>query len=240
MDANGLELSGREDDSPCREIGLYPDIIQMGGLSAAMSALGNEHVLDLGDLSSLPLKGKIKPALVRSENGSISVVAGMERRSFSIGISAGGHLLASGMTDSLLDVIRVADAWRKGIALQSLELQFPFMNIEPLAKAFEGGTEAAFRWGELLQDSALDEIRPLLMAVQRDRVLGQFLPSVSHLVLLRLELDSADSAAGAILISKAADRGFAVDATWVEGAANHVESIEGALEAANLLLRDRD
>ena len=239
MSAHRLEPSSPEGGPSRVEMDLYPDLVRAGGLSAAMLELGSEHALEIGEVASQPFGGQIKPVLVQSGNGSVSVVAGVVKRLFSIGISRGGHLLANGATDSLIDIVRLADAWRKGIAFSALEEQFPFMNVDQLAKAFEDGNQVAFRWGELLRDPDLGEVRSLLMAVQSNWALRGLFPSVSHLTLLRLDLDSTDSAAGAILIGKTADLGFTVDATWIEGAANHVASIEEALEVATLLLRDR-
>jgi hypothetical protein len=214
---------------------IYPDLLEAGGLAAAIAGLCAAHGIDLGEMTTHPLDGRFNSARFRSDRGSIGVVLAAGNRSFSVSMSSTGHLQASGGTDNLLEVVRAIDAWRKGATLAELVRRFPFMKYSGLAKAFEDGDPVTYRWNQVLDDPDLDKVHMLLVAVRSHDALGKLFPSVSHYVRLLLDRDPEDRAKGTISIRIDQEAGYRVDASWVDSA-QQASTVDDAVATAAALL----
>jgi hypothetical protein len=216
---------------------LYPDLIQLGGLASAMADTARRLSIDLGNIRVHSSAGRFNSATVDSGRGTISILLGAEKRLFGVDIYSGkGYPWASGSTDDLAAVVKVADAWRNGATLSELNTQFPFMKYSAMAQAYESGDPVATMWGLLLDDRDLEPIRPLLRAVRSDSRLGWLFPSVSHSTLLRLAKNYADRSEGEIWITQQADGTYRVESPGRSGSQRQVESAEAAVATATSYL----
>ncbi|MCO5993663.1 hypothetical protein [Actinoallomurus rhizosphaericola] len=162
---------------------LYPDLMSLGGLAQAIRRTAEHLRIELGTITTQPGAGEFITAEIGSARGTISVLLGVERRLFSVKISAETHVWATGGIDDLDSVLGVADAWRKGASLQELTDHFPFMHETALARAYENGDPIVAQWDLLLSHSEYVELRPLLRAVHALDEFRSLFPYISHNVL---------------------------------------------------------
>ena len=182
----------------------YPEFVEPGGLRPALLAEAQLLDVDLGEIA-----GGETQAQIRSDRGDISVALGAEERFFSVSISGKEHLWTAGSTMILTDVVRIAEAWRRGDSLAEISKAFPFMMYSKLAESLERGNATAVRWSELLEDIELELLRPLLTVVRSHDVLGRLFPSVSHYGVLHLWLNAENRDDGSLRISPISE-GFEV------------------------------
>jgi hypothetical protein len=216
------------------DAGLYPDLVEHGGLSRAMESLALATGIDLGQISASSGDTGELTASVSSDRGEVHVYLGADGRWFSISLFEQSHEWASGGSEQLVDVVRVADAWRRGIGVEELRSRFPFMHLNELAVAYERGDPVSAQWALLLDDQDLVGIRPLLLAVSADIRLRSLFPCVTHLTMLRLMKDHRDRAAGEIWITVKPDH-LRVGSEGGEESRS-VTSIEAAVAAATALV----
>jgi hypothetical protein len=116
------------DVSAALGVRLYPDLVERGGLAPALTEIAAQHRLDLGQVTA-PEQGRSRftCAELSSEHGVVCVGLGSQARYFMIDIRVAGEAQARGDTTDLLQVARVAAAWRTGVTLAQLTAAFPFM-----------------------------------------------------------------------------------------------------------------
>ncbi|WP_144127659.1 DUF6193 family natural product biosynthesis protein [Catellatospora sichuanensis] len=207
---------------------LYPDVTEAGDLARAIEKLALLNKIDLGEVT-LPYSS-YAPARISAGRGRIGVDLRRDTRLYQIAIAGDSHNWASGETDQLLEVVKVAEAWRRGATLRELNAQFPFMTYTPMAQAYEDGTHVPFQWDRLLNDPDLDRIRPLMRAARAHPQLRELFPTVSHLTLLRLERDPADQSAGQIHIVLTRNGDYRVDYNGEDE--QNFPTIDSAIQAA--------
>lgn len=208
---------------------LYPDLVEQRGLSQAMTALANEGGFDLGEISTPAGAGSYTSVEIESTRGVVRVLLGVDSRWFSITIADPNHTWAYGGSPDLVDVVRVADSWRKGIGVQDLRERFPFLDLDDLALAYESGDPIAMQWTRLLRDRELSKIHSLLVAAYSNGRLRALFPYVSHLTLLRMMRDPKNRAAGEIWITQGSGE------FWVEDPGKGPRLAVGAVEKAVVL-----
>lgn len=119
------------DVSTALGVRLYPDLVERGGLAAALADCAALHQLDIGRLSA-PETGRSRftHAEMSCERGVVRVGLGAEARYFMIDISGDGRVRAHGDTCDLLPIAQVVDAWRGGAELAELAARFPFLKCK--------------------------------------------------------------------------------------------------------------
>ncbi|MFF3403785.1 DUF6193 family natural product biosynthesis protein [Streptomyces sp. NPDC002659] len=178
------------------DVALYPDLIRLGGLAAAMIHVARSEGVDLEEIHTEPGRwghGSFIAAEVRADRGAVSVLLGADERLFSISIANDVHVWMAGGTDDLPSLVGVADAWCGGATLREVHDRFPFMSYTALAQAYEDGDPVATQWERLLSDEIFEKKRPLLRAAHTDDRLRKLFPVISHgsLVLSRNPRDRA-------------------------------------------------
>jgi hypothetical protein len=215
------------------------DVVQAGDLVQAVESLARQLQVDLGTVSASRFSKRNDSAHIDSHRGDIGVGIRADRGSFSMAISYGGHLLAAGDTDDLAQVVIASGAWRDGVPLASLQERFPFVRATDLGLAIDTGNQISFRWNQLLTDDELGAVRPFLRAAREDPRLGVLFPSVTHLTLVRMELDFADRTAGAVFVAQRRNGVFTVGATWSEDV-HEAETVHDAVRSADSLLDTKE
>ncbi|MEU7753911.1 hypothetical protein [Micromonospora sp. NPDC049171] len=116
------------DASTALGVRLYPDLVERGGLAPALVETGTRHGLDLGRVTAPEQgRGRFTCAELHSDQGVVCVTLGSQARYFMIDLRVSGEVLARGDVMDLLQVARVAAAWRAGLTVAELTAQFPFM-----------------------------------------------------------------------------------------------------------------
>lgn len=138
-----------------------------------------------------------------------------------------------GATSDLHAVAGVVEAWVHGTSLAELHAQFPFMEFDELAAAYERGNPVPVQWSIIFKDADLIPIRPLLHAAHANTRLRNLFPYVTHLTLLRFAIDPEDRTKGEIWITQRRD-GFEVETYMpeVEESSRIVQTIEEAVDLA--------
>jgi hypothetical protein len=212
----------------------YPDLIELGGLAAALREIARRNRIDVGEVTASKAQPFIA-ASMRSARGYIGVSIRGGRRCFSVHMGDEGHVWARGGAVELLDVLRVTEMWRAGAKLGELKRHFPFMEYDRIAEAYENGDHVPVMWEILLHDEDLDEIRPLLLAAYDNERLRQLFPSVTMFSLLRFAMVPFDRTAGEVRIAHRRSGIYEVDSSWSE-TPRQVETEAEAVEAAVSLL----
>ncbi|MGG2461618.1 DUF6193 family natural product biosynthesis protein [Streptomyces sp. RGM 3693] len=232
-----------EKDGACSEVlsavnvDLYPDLVHYGGLTSAIIRISMENGAELGSIrpASESRQGRFVTAEVKSERGPILVFLGAEERWFSISIEGDGHQWAGGGTDDLLTVIKVLEAWRRGVGLKELRTRFSFMHYDDLAEAREAGDPVSFQWIRLLADEQFSSARPLLRQIHSNGKLCTLFPAFSRGVL-RLAKDYSDRTAGEISVTPLRGGHYRVESTDPGANGREVDSMDGAIDAILSLL----
>jgi hypothetical protein len=213
---------------------LYGDIVEVGGLGDAVRREAATLGIEFGRM----LGSQWSTTTILTDNGNISVIVGASRRVFLLTVRVATREWASGGTTELADVVRVADAWRRGITLDELHERFPFMTFTRLARAYEQGNQIEVRWVDVLEAPYCEEIQPTLLAARADERLGRMFPSVTHRTLARFAVDDDDRGAGEVRIELLLDGRFKVDASWVD-VPQVVDSVDRAVRVAAAQLDHR-
>lgn len=103
------------------------DLVEHGGLARAMASVALATGIDLGQISASSGDPGESTASVSSDRGEVHVYLGADRRWFSMSIFDQSHEWASGGSGRLVDVVRVADAWRRGTGVEELRSLFPYV-----------------------------------------------------------------------------------------------------------------
>ncbi|MGX5213381.1 DUF6193 family natural product biosynthesis protein [Streptomyces violaceus] len=215
---------------------MYPDLVEFGGLVAALAHAARESGIDLGSMSSASSspRGHLISAQLISDRGPILIHLGKERRLFSISIESERHPWAAGSTDDLAAVAKALDAWRSGVTLRELKSRFPFMEYDELAEAEESGDPVATQWKLLFQQEERPQLRQLLQAVYADGRLRTLYPYVS-MGRFGLTRDHTSRTAGGIGIVPLGQSGYRVEA-YPSSERAEVESPEQAVVVARAFL----
>jgi hypothetical protein len=109
----------------------YPDLIEAGGLAAALRQVAHAEHLDLGEIKVQNEWGRsaFTTARLTADRGAMAVLLGGDSHRFSI--SAGQPFRdpgwVSGSTPDLAEAARMLAAWRAGVKLRELTARFPFL-----------------------------------------------------------------------------------------------------------------
>ncbi|KKK07595.1 hypothetical protein [Micromonospora sp. HK10] len=116
------------DVSSALGVRLYPDLVERGGLAAALADTAARHRLDVGEVTA-PDHGRARftCAELASAHGVVCVGLGAQARYFMIDLRVSDEVQARGDATDLLQVAQVAAAWRAGTTLPELTAAFPFM-----------------------------------------------------------------------------------------------------------------
>jgi hypothetical protein len=215
---------------------LYPDLVELGGLVAALSHEARESGIELGGIGpggSSPISHLIS-AHLNSDRGPIFVRLGAQERWFSIGIESNLRPWAAGGTDDLRTVVKALDAWRKGASLVELNAQFPFLGYDELSLAYENGDPVATQWDSLFRHEERNSLREMLRAAYADDHLRSLFPYLS-MGRFGLTRDHTSRMGGGITISPLGEVGYRVE-EYPSGKQVEVESLEQAIGAARTFL----
>ncbi|MFI6738921.1 DUF6193 family natural product biosynthesis protein [Nonomuraea sp. NPDC050451] len=213
--------------------GLYPDLLRAGGLAPALRETAHAMKIDLGPVNGQSGDGRHITAKIESSRGTISILLGVEMRQFSINIYGSTFSWAYGFTDSLVDVARVADAWRANVTLRELIRRFPFMDYDEVAASYENGTPIEGQWERLFADSDLIEMQGLLRSAHARRELATLFPYVSHMTL-RFVADPHARSGATMSITPSATGVMRVEILGRSETRREVPSIDDAVELAVL------
>ncbi|MET9397986.1 DUF6193 family natural product biosynthesis protein [Kitasatospora sp. NPDC002965] len=216
---------------------LYPDLVRLGGLASAMSQAARTEEIDLGEIRAEPgLRGdgRFLSAEVESDRGVISVGLGAASRVFFVSIwNRGGQprVWTEGATDDLRQVVKAADAWRRGATLRVLAERFPFMRHSAMARAFEDGDPVAAQWDLLLSHELYVRERPMLRAAHSEPGLCALFPAISmgSLMLVR---DPRDGTSAWIRIVPLSGGVYRVESAELIEPKREMPSLEEALQFA--------
>ncbi|WP_310723978.1 DUF6193 family natural product biosynthesis protein [Streptomyces sp. N2A] len=211
---------------------LYPDLMEAGGLAAAMVRAAREHGIDLGSVwpGSTSQRAHYVSAVAESDRGPILVGLGAEKRWFSISIEGDLHPWASGGTDSLVSVVRVLDSWRSGATLQELNALFPFMCYGELEEARERGDVVATQWRHILAEGNQFFDQSLLCEIHSHERLRELFPFFSH-GILRIARDHTDRRAGEIWITPLRSGAYRVEDTAADASREVAQSPDQVISA---------
>ncbi|MFI7440572.1 DUF6193 family natural product biosynthesis protein [Nonomuraea indica] len=214
---------------------LYGDLIQAGGLASAIATTASTLGIQLGPIKTQHASGRYSTAEISSERGNILVLLGVERRAFSINISNETLSWASGATDNLATVTRMAHAWQVGISLRDLINFYPFMRYDRIAEAHEQGNPVEFQWMQLLADPEYREARDLLTALHSQPELSGVFPYFSHKAL-RLTSDPYSRTGKVISVCETITGSLAVEIVGVPETRKEVDSLHQMVELVILYL----
>ncbi|MEE1797666.1 hypothetical protein PUR57_03065 [Streptomyces sp. JV176] len=190
----------------------YPDLVEQGGLRAAILSMAREQQVSLGiaadegRLTSQEWSG----AEFASPRGVMRIVLGRGSRRFAITLDSDiGHVWASGSTASLHKAVEVLSFWLREGRLRDLANQFPFMEFDRLSLAYEDGNPVEVQWEIIIGDDSFLLYRDLLLALHADANLRVMFPFFSHWTLRMLK-DCYDPQAGEICIKLEPGKGFVI------------------------------
>jgi hypothetical protein len=224
-------------ENPAADLDLdrYPEVVVRGSLAMAIVDEARLSSMDLDDLVATDPGWSFGSAAIVTDRGSMNVRLRTGGRRFWIEIGGRNVTWASGGTDSLKEVVHIADSWRRGVSLQDFVERFPFMEHSRMAQALEEGNEIEVRWQILLDDPSQYRIHPLLRAARSDHRISDLSPLVSHRTLLRLQKVYLDKSAGEIFVDISTEGRYIVTSSWSEGK-RIADSIVGAVDAIRVLL----
>ncbi|TLS45932.1 hypothetical protein FE633_12310 [Streptomyces montanus] len=215
---------------------LYPDLVELGGLTAALTHVARESGIDLGSVGSASSNrmGHLVTARVESDRGPVLIHVGSQVRWFSMSMNGDVRPWAEGGTDDLHAAVKAIDAWRNDATLSELKSRFPFMDYDELAQAMESGDHVATQWRLILRDEDRPVLRELLLEVYAHTRLRTLFPSFS-MGTLRLTRDFTDRSAGQVWIAPLKDGRYRVEST-TSGERVEVESVDQAIATADSFL----
>lgn len=161
---------------------LYPDLISAGGLRNALqttlTALGSTlNVSGLEETVNFVVYARVEAG---SRFSQVYIAA--EERLFLFDFWSRGVMLAQGQTPNLTDMAKAINRWvGSSCTTAELALDFPFVEVEPKAVAFENGEEVEYRWREYLTniDDQFPELVAFIQAASRRQELRQLFPYTS-------------------------------------------------------------
>ncbi|MFI6897857.1 hypothetical protein ACIBM4_27475 [Streptomyces sp. NPDC050256] len=193
--------------------GIYPDVVSLGGLGAAMREEARLRGCDLG---AIPLAPDV--VRVETKRGIVWVDPSVEERLFRVGVHIPGFDWEIGSTDDLGLVVEAVAAWRAGVALDELKARFEFMEVDEFVRVIESGEPVVAQWSDLLTSDFYRGQWNLLRCVHADEVLREFFPTISH-GALRLRIDPLDWASRQVLVRELDGGRYEVICVGVPGAA---------------------
>ncbi|MEU4147907.1 DUF6193 family natural product biosynthesis protein [Streptomyces parvulus] len=234
-------MDASDGDIPASEVSrfinpaLYPDLVELGGLGAAIAHAADRNGLDLGQVESASSnpRGHLVTARLHSDRGPILIHLGKERRLFSISIEGEVRPWAEGATGDIDDAVGVVGAWRSGVTLRDLKSRFNFMDYDELAQAHESGDPVETQWKLLLREEDRPILQNLLRTLYADPGLRGFFPYLS-MGILCLARDISDRRAGEIRIVPGGDGSHRVQST-LSGEEREVPSTDQVLDAVKHL-----
>lgn len=199
MQAAGHE--GNVNLSEILDVEHYADLVEYGGLVAAIEYVSRRNGIDLGRIYPQATSGAglYKTANADSSRGKMSVLLGLGRRSFSLKLEGRGFIWAGGSTSDLSTLTMAMDAWRRGEKLRDISRDFPFLEYERISQGHEDGNPVETQWNIVIESARLRPYRNLLLSVRADARLRELFPTFSH-DTLRLAMDCYDREAGEIVI----------------------------------------
>ncbi|MFE7273878.1 hypothetical protein [Streptomyces sp. NPDC057623] len=231
-----------DEDSAWQEIAdivdssLYPDLVEHGGLVAALSHEASECGMDLGEIGpgGSSAASHLISAHLNSDRGPVFVRLGAQERWFSISIESSVRPWAAGGTDDLRTVVKALDAWRKGATLIELNARFPFLGYDELALAYENGDPVATQWDLLFRYEKRPIFREMLQAVHADAWLRTLFPYLS-MGRFGLTRDHASRMGGGVRMAPLKGGGYCVE-KYPSGERIEVESLGKVIGAAREFL----
>ncbi|TYB55110.1 hypothetical protein FXF51_46470 [Nonomuraea sp. PA05] len=211
--------------------GLYPDLLRAGGLAPALREVAHALNIAIGAVVEQQGDRWHITAKIESGRGTMSILIGAEMRLFSINISHGTFSWAHGSSDSLEDVVRVAEAWRADVTLQELIRRFPFMDYNEVAASYENGTPIEGQWERLFADPDLIGMRKLLRSAHERRELALLFPYVSHMTL-RFIVDPYVRSGATMSITPISAGSIRVEILGMSDTRREVPSVDDAVELA--------
>ncbi|MFK8908168.1 DUF6193 family natural product biosynthesis protein [Streptomyces sp. YS-3] len=218
----------------------YADLIEHGGLQAAIVSIAREQGVDLGATESgLELEDPAwSAAQFSSPRGMVRIHLGRGTRRFGINLDSGqGFVWASGSTTDLSEVAGVLILWRQGVKLRELSSRFPFMGFDRLSQAYEDGNPVETQWDILMGDDSFLAYRELLSALHADPHLSRMFPFFSHWTL-RLAKDCHDVEAGELWVQPSPEEGYVVWSSSDEDRKLHVHQFDDLIRTAVAMLDD--
>lgn len=218
----------------------YPDVLERGGLAAAIVRAAAENGVEVGTASERPgadprTRGS---AEFRPPRGVMRVRLGLGARRFSIVLEGGrgNRVRAEGSTAQLSEVAGVLAAWRAEAKLAELAGRFPFMEFDRLSQAFEDGNPAEVQWTILIEDDTFANYRDLLLALRDSPRLRRTIPFFSHWVL-KLSVDPYEERDGEIWIRLDPAGGYEIWSSLTPERRRHLV-LGDLVHAAESLLED--
>ncbi|MFB7215582.1 DUF6193 family natural product biosynthesis protein [Streptomyces sp. NPDC056255] len=218
----------------------YADLVERGGLWAAIVSVAREHRVDIGVTAERP-ESKAQAwsaADFASPRGAMRVNLGHGARRFAITLDSNwGYVWASGSTADLAEVVEVMAFWRQGAKLKELGKRFPFMEFDSLSQAYEDGNPVETQWDIVIGDDNFLVYRELLLALHADPNLREMFPFFSHWTL-RMAKDCYDSRSEEILIKPSADEGYVIWSSSAPEGKREFSCLDDLIHAAVSLLGD--
>lgn len=151
--------------------------------------------------------------------GPVTMTLAANERSFGISIfqPMNPHFivpLTHGPVPNLDAAAQVIDLRRSGGNLRDLCASFPFLVLNRIAQAWEGGNPVEVTWEMALESEDYADVWPILRAAHADDQLRLLLPSVTMRSIARFALDHTNRRAGSIVIQPAPYGEYEVVATW--------------------------
>lgn len=222
--------------------GLYPEILEFGSLSSAMTVEANRSGLGLGRVcgQSETGPGLISTAQVDSSRGRVLVWLDESTRTFFVGIQERRFVWAEGATGDLAALVAASAAWRNGMLVGEFAERFSFMVLTRLAKAREAGDPISTQWDWLLNSDVFEEERPLVEATHADTRFHRLFPNLSH-GTLRLSTNLGVQGCREIHITPLGGGLYRVEDTVLPDSTSTVDSLtEAVVVAAALFDRGSD
>jgi len=235
MTMNGARVPARD---PFRGIdrSVYPDLVTQDGLVTAIRTIALLEDIDAGrvDVQYPAEFAGYTSAAMDSARGRILVDIATSVRLFMTAVSDTQIEVATGATDDLPEVVRMAAAWNAGASYDELVERFVFLRISDLAKVLASPDPIGAQWAYLLDSSYFEDDRELLEASHQQPDLRARFPDMSHRELrLSKEFRGTD---GVIRIASTRDGTYIVSSDDA-GSTTRFASLPEAVSAAAEALR---
>ncbi|MEU5879392.1 DUF6193 family natural product biosynthesis protein [Spirillospora sp. NPDC047279] len=165
---------------------LYPDVVALGSLAAALQAAAADQGLDLGLIAtpSDPLRHATAPSTAPHREPLI-VTAWRHERRWSVWGSANNGPLVQGRTDDLCEIPAVIHGWAEGSGLGEIERAVPFEILTGRDEVPDDDPAdvIAAEWRWMLKDARdtrWPEYQALIEAAYAEPRLRRLYPYASH------------------------------------------------------------
>jgi hypothetical protein len=212
---------------------LYPEILALGTLVAAVQVCSVQNEIDLGRVYSRYDSGvgATHTATVESSRGELSIDLAKEVRAFHLGIFERRFVWAEGRSGELEEIVKAMAAWQSGMLVEDFAAAFPFMVPNHLAQGRQEGNMVPAQWDWLRNSDVFIDSHQMVERAYSDGRFAELFPVLTHGTLRLIKNYWAD-ASREIMITPLTAGSFLVEDTSAADGGARADSVEQALQVA--------